>query len=58
MAKLQPVTQNKLDGSKTVKGYKIALRKKAVIEDTGFTEEDELEIEYKPKKIIITKKED
>lgn len=56
MAKLQPVTQNKLDGTKTVKGYKIAL-KKSGIKNTGFGEDDELEIEYKPKKIIITKKE-
>lgn len=57
MARLQPVTQNNIDGSKSVKGYKIALRKNGV-KDTGFTEKDELEIEYKPKKIIITKKED
>lgn len=57
MAKLQPVTQNNNDG-KTVKGYKIALRKKGVLEESGFTEDDELEIEYKKEKIIITKKKD
>lgn len=39
---------------KTVVGYKINLTKTGVSE-TGITENDELQIEYKKDKIVITK---
>lgn len=57
MAKFQAVTQFNKDGSKSVKGYRIALQKTEV-EKSGFASTDELEIEYKKEKIIITKKKD
>ena len=40
---------------RTVVGYKLNLTKKG-IEKTGIKENDELNIEYQPNKIIITKK--
>ncbi len=55
MARFQTVTQFKKDGKKSVKGYRIALQKTEV-ENAGFKADDELEIEYKKEKIVITKK--
>lgn len=53
MAKLTEVMDYRNNGV-FVKGYRIALRKKG-IEKTGFTKDDDLKIEYKKDKIIITK---
>ncbi len=53
MAKLTEVMDYRKNGT-FVKGYRIALRKKG-IELTGFTKDDDLKIEYKRNKIIITK---
>ena len=55
MAKLTEVMDYRNNGV-FVKGYRIALRKKG-IEQTGFTTNDNLKIEYKRNKIIITKEE-
>lgn len=55
MANFQTVTQFKQNGEKSIKGYRIALQKTEV-ESAGFKATDELEIEYKKEKIIITKK--
>lgn len=46
---------SKKNKGKEVVGYKINLTKTG-IDSTGIKQEDELEIEYNPNKIIITKK--
>lgn len=56
MSKFQVVTQFKKNGESSIKGYRISL-KKLEVEKSGFKADDELEIEYKKNKIIITKKE-
>ena len=56
MANFQKVYQFNKDGKKSVKGYRIALQKEK-LQQAGFTGDEELEIEYKPKKIIIKVKE-
>ena len=55
MAKFQTVTQFKKNGESSTKGYRIALQKTEV-ENAGFKADDDLEIEYKKEKIVITKK--
>ena len=56
MANFQKVYQFNKDGKKSVKGYRIALQK-LKLEQAGFTGDEELEIEYNPKKIVIKVKE-
>ena len=46
--------RDKITEEKTIVGYKINLTKSG-IEKTGFTEKDNLKIEYDKDKIIITK---
>lgn len=55
MANFQLITQFKQNGEKSIKGYRVSFQK-TEIEKAGFKPTDELEIEYKKEKIIITKK--
>ena len=57
MANFQLITQFKQNGEKSIKGYRLSF-KKTEIEKAGFKPTDEIEIEYKKEKIIITKKKD
>jgi phage-related protein len=56
MAKLQEIKDVNKDKESYVKGYRIALNTKG-IKTTGFTTDDELNVDYKKGKITITKKE-
>lgn len=57
MPKLQGVTQYNTTKKNSIKGYRIALSTSG-IKQTGFKANDDLNVEYKIGKIIITKKED
>lgn len=57
MPKLQGVTQYNTTKKNSIKGYRIALSTSG-IKQTGFKANDDLNVEYKTGKIIITKKED
>ena len=46
---------SKKDKGKNIVGYKINLTKTG-IDSTGIKQDDELQIEYRPNRIIITKK--
>ena len=46
---------DKMKENRSIVGYRLSLTTKG-IQTTGFTLEDELEIEYKKDKIIVTKK--
>lgn len=52
MAKLSPIYDIRADGTRNVKGYRIALQKVAT-EKAGFTNDKEVDIEYQKGKIII-----
>ncbi len=56
MPKLQGVEQYNAKKENSIKGYRIALSKTG-IDKTGFKVNDDLDVEYKTGKIIITKKE-
>lgn len=56
MSKLTPVVEYRKDGSKNVKGYRIALQK-TECERLSF-ENASLKIKYESDRIIITKEED
>lgn len=57
MAKLSPVYEYKKDGSKIVKGYKLALPKIAT-ELAGFDNRSDVLIKFDKNKIILEKSED
>lgn len=57
MPKLQGVVQYNKEKKNSIKGYRVAFSTKG-IEQTGFKVNDDLDVEYKKGKIIITKKKD
>lgn len=56
MSKLSPIYEYRKDGSKNVKGYRIALQK-TECEKHGFNEKSKFKIEYSDNKIILIKEE-
>lgn len=56
MAKLSPICEYRKDGSRNVKGYRVALQK-TECEKYGFNEDSEVRIEYSNNKIILIKEE-
>ena len=56
MSKLTTITEYRKNGTKNIKGYRVALQKVAC-EENGFNENSEVEIEYIKNKIVIKAKE-
>ena len=56
MAKLSPSCEYRKDGSRNVKGYRVALQK-TECEKYGFDENSEVKIEYSDNKIVLKKEE-
>ena len=55
--RFRPIKDTNAKGEKYTKAYKLVVGKRK-LEKSGFTPDDELNVEYKRNKIIITKKKD